>query len=100
MAAELDNKRLHAELLILRSQADAANADCNSARAGAEKYEKEMLREQKQVAATLAELEKLKKQMVQSLSLSVYLCKLSLCRSMCMLACVSIYVYVAGWLSG
>ena len=61
MVAEFDNKRLHGEILMLRSDADSAKADRDSAQAGAKQYETEMLKEQKQVAATMAELEKLKK---------------------------------------
>ena len=61
IVAEIDNKHLHGKILMLRSEADSAKADYNSAQAGAKKYEAEMIKEQKQVAATLAELEKLKK---------------------------------------
>jgi hypothetical protein len=65
MVAELDNKRLHGELLMLRSDTDAAKADRDSAKAGAERYQKEMLKEQKEASEALAELEKLKKKLVR-----------------------------------
>ena len=65
MVAELDNKRLHGELLMLRTDMDAAKAELDSATAGALRYEQEMLKEQKQVAAYMAELEKLKKKLVR-----------------------------------
>lgn len=64
MVAELDNKRLHGEILMLRTEVDTAKADCDSARAGAKQYEAEMIKEQTQVAATLGELEKLKKTLI------------------------------------
>lgn len=62
--AEMENKRLHGEILILRTDADCAKADFESALAGKNKYEAEMIKEQKQVAVTLAELELLKKSMI------------------------------------
>jgi hypothetical protein len=64
-AAELDNKRLYGEHLILRTDTDAASADRDSAKAGAEQYKREMLKEQKEASEALAEVEKLKKKLVR-----------------------------------
>jgi len=64
-AAELDNTRLYGEHLILRTDTDAASADRDSAKAGAEQYKREMLKEQKEASEALAEVEKLKKKLVR-----------------------------------
>lgn len=64
-AAEHDNKRLYGEHLILRTNTDAAIADRDSAKSGAEQYKREMLKEQKEASEALAEIEKFKKKLVR-----------------------------------
>ena len=63
MVAELDNKRLHGELLMLRSDTDAAKADRDSAKAGAERYQKEMLKKTSEITQHLKSAEALAREM-------------------------------------